>query len=325
MFTRTNFRPACGQSSRIRSMTNTTIDQPTARHDPATDGGSVPIQNSPSRNTLHLRHDNCLRPVTWRWQRAQLLYEFGKTPAARWDDEHVGIALRHLRARTDRPGVQAEPLPAAVGDAIQQAFETWEPNGTPRWTLEAWLLTGKPMKFIAKKLSLPVETVTWYERLFFDTRDRLQTKSFITHAAIGREIHLPTPQDVGAIWRLFAYHLGPFALEAIIEDFTAAGRPDYSHLFEAGAEADNISLDRRLLQQAIRMILLPIDEFRKMLVHALNDPQTRAGIHSWDELMDQLAAPEMWARYATAGSEDEKPAENVDDVPTDGSRTGEAA
>ena len=306
-------------------MTNATIDQPAARHDPATDGSTDPTQDSPCRNTLHLRHDNRLRPVSWRWQRARLLYESCVAPAERWDDEHVDTALQYLRACTERPSALDVLLPAGIGDAIQQAHEVWEANRTRRWMLEAWLLTGEPMDVIADKLLLPVEVVTWYERLFFDTHGRLQIPSFIIHAAVGREIHRPTRQAVGAIWRLFGYRLGPHVLEAVIEDFMAVGRPDYSYLFEPAAEADDMSLERRMLQQAIRMLILPVEDFRKILVHVLNDRHVASRKSTWEGLMEQLAAPESWRWYAATGSENEKPTENVGHVPTDGSHAAEAA
>ena len=99
----------------------------------------------------------------------------------------------------------------------------------------------------------------------------------------------------------------------------------YSYLFEPASEADDMSLERRLLRQAIRVLVLPIEDFRKMLVHVLNDLQVASHAGTWDTLMDQLAAPEMWVWYAAPGGENETPAEDVGHMPTDGSHAAEAA
>ena len=257
----------------------------------------------PPHSIHRLRRNDPWRPPDWRWHRAQLLLMQPDTDFRDRNDEFVDLALQFLQrdhVSPESPGVE-HILPETAETAIRDALQVYEDNDIATWKLQAWLLTGEPMDVIADKLLLPIETVTWYERLFFDTHDRLDNRSFIAHSVIGRKIHYGlSVKDVDIIWRFWAYGGGPCILESLLADFAEAGRSDYAYLFDGTYRNADLPHERRLLQQALRVHLLPGEDIMKMLNTALNDPEIVARAPSFDELIELLVTPDMGYPSATS-------------------------
>jgi hypothetical protein len=181
------------------------------------------------------RRDCTRRPVDWRYQRVQLLFEQHKRPSRRYDDEHVVTALHHFRALA---ACCHKRRAKAVLPGISAAHEAFVEDRIRRWAMEAWLLAGAPIATVADKAEVSQDTVCWYNRLFFDVADRLDAPGFIVHEAIGGKIHYGlTPQDVGVVWKRLGYWLGGLVLDVAMADFKAAGGTDYSYVYTTSDES----------------------------------------------------------------------------------------
>jgi hypothetical protein len=224
------------------------------------------------------------RPLDWRWKRAVRIFEGSGWVPAKGGDEHVERAIAFLQA----DGESCDP-------SIRQALELHQRDDIRTWELQAWLLTREPVTIIAEETGLPSETIAAYSRFFFDLDRRLDARSFVVHQVIGPKIHYGlNPQDVGVIWRHYAYWLGPHVLRALLADFREAGRCDYGYLFDGSQKLQELSLDRLYLHQAIRALLLTPQDMRRLLYMLISLPHITAHAQLSDALYDLLAVPELW-------------------------------
>ena len=182
---------------------------------------------------------------------------------------------------------------------------------SPKWALEAWLLTGECPDYISQETAQPIETIIWYSKLFFDVQDRLNAPSFIVRNAIGPKIYRGlTPQDVGVIWRHFAYGIGPGMVEQLVGDFVEADKTDYLYLFDGTYQDADLTPERRDLHQAIRVLLMPAMEVLRMVGRAVQDPEVRATATSWGDVLDVIAT--SGTRYLHDPERDESAAPGGD-------------
>jgi hypothetical protein len=88
--------------------------------------------------------------------------------------------------------------------------------------LEAWLLTGLSSDEIADEFAMDPSAIDYFEKLFFNVRDRLDCSDWISlvirrqtseHSAEGDE---RGGADLGYIIRLYAFHGGPLVLRALV-------------------------------------------------------------------------------------------------------------
>lgn len=113
--------------------------------------------------------------------------------------------------------------------------------------LEAQIIAGRSSSEIAQRMRLPLDLVVAFERLLFDVRDR--SRPYIQQQLI-RPLDPVTAYDIGRIWTYFAFIGGPVTLDAVLDDFRLAGRPDYSHYLKEPPEPNRTD-DRALVQLAI--------------------------------------------------------------------------
>jgi hypothetical protein len=256
-------------------------------------------------HSIHrLRCNDPWRPPDWRWHRAQLLLMQPETDFRDRNDELVDLAMRFLQrdhGSPKSPGFE-RPLPESTETAIRDARQLHERYDIATWSLQAWLLTGESLEVISQKILVPVETVTWYGRLFFDVVDRLDHRSFITHRVIGPKIHYGlNVKDVDVIWRFWAYGGGPCILESLLDDFAEAGWSDYGYLLDGTYRNADLPHERQLAQQALRVQLLSPEDIMKMLNTALNDPEIAARAPSFHELIELFVTSDMGYPSAPAG------------------------
>ncbi len=159
---------------------------------------------------------------------------------------------------------------AAINDdtkaRIQHVCEIHQANRMPRWAMEAWLLSGEPLEVVGEQTGQEVEVVEWYVAAFFDLGERIQAPGFVTHEVIGSKLHDGlTPADVDVLWKHFAYTMGPHALQAVIDDFVAAGWDDYGYLVDGTFKNVRLPELRRLIHQTIRVKMLPVDNLKATL------------------------------------------------------------
>jgi len=138
---------------------------------------------------LDLAADSPFRPVDWRWQKAMLLYDTQQLPSRRRDDEMIARARRYIIAQNsiDPNNKLAVLRLQEHWTHLANAYEIRvRQNSTRRAELEARLLTKAPIEAIAKKIYLSLDSVRWYEALFFNVKDRLNEHSWISENVLGQ-------------------------------------------------------------------------------------------------------------------------------------------
>jgi hypothetical protein len=83
--------------------------------------------------------------------------------------------------------------------------------------LEARVLCNSPPELIAERCGLTADVVRAFEAVFFDVRHLLEASGYIFHQVIGRPIIDGfSPDDMGCVWKFFAYLRGQHALEILL-------------------------------------------------------------------------------------------------------------
>lgn len=110
----------------------------------------------------------------------------------------------------------------------------WRSHPDQDWRalLEARILAREPDEFIAEEFSTIPETVQYYEKLFFNVRDRLHSRTYIVKTVLG-----PSANQIAGVeglmtdvmrrtsYKLFGYYGGPLILDIIISGFEAGPFP----------------------------------------------------------------------------------------------------
>lgn len=179
----------------------------------------------------HIEHPQ--RPVNWRWERARFLKENRLSKLLRKDEDiyvYRALKFRHSLEKC-RDEVDQYRL-MDVDRNLYYAYEMWDQeegeeqygsNSNPlRYEVEARLLTNETPEQIAKKTGCSKEAVEWYERLFFNVKDRRHLDSYVLHQAIGPALHRGaiSERHYDLLWKLFAYEYGPIALECLMSQTT---------------------------------------------------------------------------------------------------------
>ncbi len=119
---------------------------------------------------------------------------------------------------------------AAIGhrwSALAAAKEIAEQDGPKRWELESRVLANQPVETISARCGLSPDIIVAYETWFFDVRTRLGAGMWITNMVIGDGIQRRfLNHEVGPFWAAYGYHGGPFVVDALVDAFHAARRPD---------------------------------------------------------------------------------------------------
>lgn len=161
-------------------------------------------------------HPDCpTRPVDWRWERVGLMLKLGRRWSSRRDDGPTREAKRY-RAAWQRCRDDSGRLRLA-GRAPGVAGACGIRDGAPRvrWAVEARLLAGEPIDALAGKVGRTPEAVAWFETLFFHVTDRLRSRGYLVHEAIGGRFHRgPAARDLDVLWKVFGVFGGVTALDA---------------------------------------------------------------------------------------------------------------
>lgn len=184
-----------------------------------------------------------MRPVDWRWKRAQWLraraLEKSFGPVDRWTEQALRFRELFDSCHGD-PAVLAERVPD-----LAVAHRIWLAQDQPvRWLLEARLLTDAPFAVIAERFAMTTAAVEAYEAWFYDVRRCLSARDYIAICAIGAcPLRGIAPRQIDVLWKIFAYYGGPDVLDAAVAPFFAqqeAGkRPDVATIV---AEASRLLL-----------------------------------------------------------------------------------
>lgn len=172
-----------------------------------------------------LSHDCPARPVDWRWGRAGLLLELGLRC---WrGDGPTRDARRYLAALGRCRGDAARRRLSARMAGVAGALAIADGEDRVRLAVEAWLLVGAGAAVVAGKLGIAPEAVAWYESLFFNVSDRLASRGYLVHLALGeRRRHGPASRNLGILWKSVALAGEVGVLDELIRaTWDAAGEP----------------------------------------------------------------------------------------------------
>jgi hypothetical protein len=156
----------------------------------------------------------------WRWKIALLSLETKLPRRAETRDSLVRQVRQVLKeSRTSQPSYP----PGNQGgfkNALWQAAGIHRGEPLFRAKLEALVLADVSVGLIADRCEVPCETVSTYERIFFDVRDRLEARSFVLHCLIGPALGEGfSLNDLWALWRFVGYMRGRHYLCALIQTF----------------------------------------------------------------------------------------------------------
>jgi hypothetical protein len=191
-----------------------------------------------------------LRFPHWRWEIALMSLRTRLPRRAETRDALV----RQVRQFLKKSGTSQPPHPprdqGGFEHALRRARAIYEGDELVRAELEALVLADAPVEMITDRCGLPGETVSTYEQVFFNVRNRLEASSFILHCVIGPALGEGfSLNDLGALWRFCGYMRGPHYLCALIEAFSGPGSlPGLATLPTSPEErARLVALGRRLV------------------------------------------------------------------------------
>ena len=201
-----------------------------------------------------LRVASPLRPPDWLWLRAARLRLDGLEPSRHINDSYqITLVKFQDRLAACRNADDWQRLRSSM----PSLFEAWQVHhqGGPAMVaeLKARLLAREPMKAIAKKLFLKPKAVRWFERAFFNIRDRLDAPGWIVHHAI----HLHEKNEVDRlykVWMLLGYAHGPLFVDELARDFTPAHRPASAKHVPSALLDDTMATLRRQAVVAVRLL-----------------------------------------------------------------------
>jgi hypothetical protein len=202
---------------------------------------------TPNLSPAHHNHpDHPLRPPAWRWLRAADLWDQGREPSTPWDDAWVrkAVALYHVLQQDKAHRERTQRMPP-----LHQAYRLYKGESPLRWELEARLLTSEPFEQIAAKCGTTPMVINAYEKVYFNVRDRLQARGYLTNVVLGGDIVVSLKEDdVALILKLYALGGGVVVLETVLDYFrhppVLPARP------ELLSAADFKALRRKLLVKA---------------------------------------------------------------------------
>lgn len=166
---------------------------------------------------------NAMRHPAWRYERALDLLSARPEPLrpmkhdGKWVAEIWHFLQRYDTARTE---LQKSRLFTA-NPGLYYAYQLYSsPDERTRLTIEARILAGMDDESIAELYGTLPSTIAWYEMVFFNVRDRLNSRDWVQRIvlipAILRGIE---GRDEDAAWKLFGYFGGPAVLDALMFGF----------------------------------------------------------------------------------------------------------
>jgi hypothetical protein len=179
---------------------------------------------------------NPLRPPQWRAERVWRMLEQRPLPlrSRGYDDRYVRTYRRwlisHLAASNEkkRQDARLELLHAYDAHMLQ-----YDPHRTTRDILQARLLTNEPLSKISQLMSIDETTIIYYEKLFFDVRDRLGCRDWIMKAVLrpgeclaANGVSIAADEQRAYVYRYVAFFGGTPALDAMIAEIGSVSLPD---------------------------------------------------------------------------------------------------
>lgn len=172
-----------------------------------------------SMQLVHLRQNSPLRPVDWRWLKVKA-YSQLPTGLSRFKIDRYLFEASKFKERLDLVVTELDSVELCeANECMFDAYSFYDNNSSTshRWELEARLLARESYASISDKMSLSIETIDLYEKIFFNVSDRLDSVSWIVNSVVGRSIHVGlTERDFDLLWKMYGYFGGPIMLDMMI-------------------------------------------------------------------------------------------------------------
>lgn len=174
----------------------------------------------------------------------------------------------------------------ADNPALYYAYEIFNrPDGDYcKETLEARLLARQDNEKIARSLRIALpDTIEWYERLFFNVRDSLDSVDYISKQVIGPLVGVGTA-DLGLSAKFFGYFCGEAMLEFMLQGIDRSLPPPKvgDNIAEYADEFFNTMLRGRSIVAATTFQIdtykiMPLLELHTKLIEEHNKAKASAG------------------------------------------------
>lgn len=167
---------------------------------------------------------NSRRPLNWRFQRiTQLLEARPPKPAdPRCDDQYIALGRRFMGKLLATSDPEEQQLLFPKNPGLFYAYELHQDvDQTQAQFVQACILSGMSDEQAGRKCVELPSTIDWYEAMFFNVRDRLNSQYWIVKNCLG-----PAAErfldDHGRQFttKLFAYFCGPKMLDMQISGFS---------------------------------------------------------------------------------------------------------
>ncbi len=102
--------------------------------------------------------------------------------------------------------------------AMVAAYQLWSNSGSmAKAIVEAFILAGATSDEISRRLCLQVEVIDAYAALFYDVREKLVHRAYVTTELIGPELSGPLSRvTFAAVLKAFGYNMGPHVVDALL-------------------------------------------------------------------------------------------------------------
>jgi len=206
--------------------------------------------------------ENPWRPVDWRWQRAKLFCSGSLKSAKTKEDEYTKAAISFQRSlqkcRSDYDRYALMEINPSLFFAWALSRRENDFDGPPKqYAVEARLLADESFEQIASKTGCSVETLEWYERLFFNVKPRLRHPDYIMTTVIGPSVHSGmAASEYDILWKVFGYLYGPIVLDSFIHCTNNRSHPASAEEVDALMSDDIRSTLKRKAAIAVRTYTL---------------------------------------------------------------------
>lgn len=175
--------------------------------------------------------DNPLRPPDWRWLAGKDLPL--NAPYPEWADEWVYYSrqlideFKNNRAKgkvLGKTGALSEAFQLYTAIKQQSGFSQLSGFALSAAELEGYILADRPVEEIADDVGLTTDTIQWYERLFFDVRERLNKVSWVASVVVGAVYGSTLESLIPTLARAYGYYTkDPVLVKVFLRGMDSAG------------------------------------------------------------------------------------------------------
>lgn len=221
---------------------------------------------------LQYHPDNPQRPVDWRWERARIIREQGNRFRDKNTDEWTKKALVFQRAYSKCENDYARYDLMCKMPSLYFAFNLRSTTANAgkkvigmKDEIEARLLADESPEEIADRVGCSAETIDYYEKLFFNVKDKLKYTTYILHQVIGPAIHRGLyEREHDLLWKLYGYFCGSRVIDALTTTFTNPIKPRTTKEVDAMLVDDTRETMRRKAAMAARTV--PVNEHTQLAI-----------------------------------------------------------